>query len=245
MLKHVIIHIPHASITIPAEYRSDYNQHALSHELLVMTDWYCHELFACEAEMTNMPVSRLVCDVERFRDDTDEIMNKQGMGLYYTHSSENKVFRKFSPEKRQEIVQKYYDPHHARLTAAAEKRLQQTGSCLIIDSHYFYPRPLPYEPDQTADRPDICLGTDNYHTPPAFIEKLTTFLRDNGLTVKINSPFAGALVPIKYYQQEKAVQSITIEINRRLYLTKNGEKNTGFSHVKKLMTTLIHLAAEK
>ena len=244
MSDHVIIHIPHASITIHVEYRPDYNQHALPHELLVMTDWYCHELFAREAEMINMPVSRLVCDVERFRDDTDDTMSRQGVGLNYTHSSEGKVFRVFSPEKRQKIVQKYYDPHHARLTVATEKRLQQTGSCLIIDGHSFYPCPLPYELDQTAGRPDICIGTDDYHTSPVLTEKLTTFLRNNGLTVKTNSPFAGALVPIKYYQREKSVQSIMIEINRRLYLTKNGEKTANFPHVKKLMTELIHLAAE-
>lgn len=60
MLEHVVIHVPHASLCIPAAYIPDYDLEVLGHELLVMTDWYCDELFSCEAEMVNLKVSRLV-----------------------------------------------------------------------------------------------------------------------------------------------------------------------------------------
>ncbi|ORU00272.1 putative N-formylglutamate aminohydrolase [Anaerovibrio sp. JC8] len=239
MMEKVVIHVPHASLYIPEEYIPDYDLEVLSHEMLVMTDWYCNELFACEAEMVDLKVSRLVCDVERFRDDKDETMSQRGMGLYYTHSSWNMPFRKFSNAKREEVIRNYYDPHHAELEAAVEQRLAQYGHCLIIDGHSFYPKPLPYELDQQPDRPDICIGTDDYHTPPELVEKMVNYLRAHNLSVGINTPFAGALVPIKYYQQDARVKSVMIEINRGLYLAKGCEKRAGFKDIKNIIRGLI------
>ncbi len=239
MLENVVIHVPHASINIPEAYIPDYDLEVLGHELLVMTDWYCNELFSCEVEMVNLKVSRLVCDVERFRDDKDEAMSRIGMGLYYTHSSKNMPFRKMSMQKREEIVEKYYDPHHARLEDAVEKRLAQYGKCLIVDGHSFYPTPLPYEPDQEPNRPDICIGTDSYHTSPEMVGRIVNYLESRGLSVKIDSPFAGALVPMRYYQKDRRVQSVMIEVNRRLYLSQGCEKKPCFHEVQRMISGLI------
>ena len=242
MLEKMLIHVPHASLYIPEEYIPDYDLEVLSHEMLVMTDWYCNELFDCEAEMVAMQVSRLVCDVERFRDDRDESMSRLGMGLYYTKSSDKKVFRKFSEEKREEILTRYYDPHHGRLAAAVAERLKTHGECLIIDGHSFYPVPLPYELDREDNRPDICIGTDDFHTPKALVEKWVDYLKGCGLSVKINSPFAGALVPMEYYMRDARVGSVMIEVNRRLYIDKKGQKTSDFDRVKKVLNDMILMA---
>ncbi len=63
------------------------------------------------------------------------------------------------------IYQRYYDPHHARLETLVAEKLEASSKCLIIDCHSFPSKPLPYEPDQSANRPDICIGTDEFHTP--------------------------------------------------------------------------------
>lgn len=39
-----------------------------------MTDHYCDDLYDTGGKMIRFPVSRLVCDPERFRDDSEEIM---------------------------------------------------------------------------------------------------------------------------------------------------------------------------
>ena len=245
MLENVVIHVPHASLYIPEAYIPDYDLEVLSHEMLVMTDWYCNELFACEAEMVDLKVSRLVCDVERFRDDKDETMSQRGMGVYYTHSSRNMPFRKFSNAKREEVIRNYYDPHHAKLEATVEQRLAQYGQCLIIDGHSFYPESLPYEPDQQPNRPDICIGTDDFHTSPNMVYKMVNYLQDHNLSVKINSPFAGALVPIKYYQQDARVKSVMIEINRSLYLASGCEKSECFNKVQSIIKGLIEIMGKE
>ena len=45
-----IIHIPHASVYIPEEYKDSYRPKVLRHEIDVMTDWFCVSLFDCGAE---------------------------------------------------------------------------------------------------------------------------------------------------------------------------------------------------
>jgi hypothetical protein len=55
-----------------------------------MTDAHTDELFPVtpfEAERVVFPVSRLVCDVERFSSDEDEPMASRGMGVFYTRTA--------------------------------------------------------------------------------------------------------------------------------------------------------------
>lgn len=65
----LILNIPHSSTWIPDDFRKAFviNAQELRNELLVMTDWYTDELFDHKIGNTVIaPVSRLVCDTERF-----------------------------------------------------------------------------------------------------------------------------------------------------------------------------------
>ena len=44
---------------------------------------------------------------------------------------------------------------------------------LIVDCHSFPQLPLPYELDRNPVRPDICIGTDQFHTPSALKDVLS------------------------------------------------------------------------
>lgn len=73
----VILHIPHWSTVIPANFRDgiSLSNEELQNEILKMTDFHT-ELSAAGnwAEFVMAAeVSRLVCDVERFRDDVLDI----------------------------------------------------------------------------------------------------------------------------------------------------------------------------
>ena len=76
----VLIHVPHASTFIPPNEKRFFLKDDLTDELLKMTDLYTDELFDCGRDMLVFPVSRLVCDVERFRDDTDDPCPNRGHG---------------------------------------------------------------------------------------------------------------------------------------------------------------------
>lgn len=228
----ILLNVPHSSTFIPNEEMKYFVTDRLEHELLVMTDHYCDDLFDDGYEMIRFPVSRLVCDFERFRDDQMESMSSKGMGVCYVSCSDQKTLRRLPAKHREEIIQKYYDTYHKALELSVEERLGKRGCCLIIDGHSFYESPLPYEFDQSPQRPDICIGTDEYHTPIQLSQYICSFFENKGYTVALNSPFAGTIVPMKYFRVNSNVKSVMIELNRRLYIDRQGTIHDGYLRIK-------------
>jgi N-formylglutamate deformylase len=123
--------------------------------------------------------------------------------------------------------------------------ISRRGVCLIIDCHSFSSVPLPHEPDQAADRPDFCIGTDSFHTPAAVRDVILTATRDENYSVSVDAPFSGALVPRSSYQIDRRVLSVMIEVNRHLYMDEHsGAEPQGFGKVHAALGRLIMLAAE-
>ena len=77
---------------------------------------------------------------------------------------------------------------------------------------------MPYKLNQTAFRPDFCLGTDDFHTSEELVATVEKELQSLGYSTARDQPFSGTIVPMKHYQKEQRVQSLMIEINRWLYL---------------------------
>ncbi len=228
----IIINVPHSSLLIPEEEMQFFEKKKLIRELLVMTDHCCDDLFDTGHEMLVFPVSRLVCDFERFRDDKEEIMSEKGMGAVYTRCSDMSLLRRIDGENKERILRTYYDRYHAIFEDLVKEKLDKFGKCLIVDGHSFYGSPLPYEREQDPDRPDICIGTDDYHTSARLAAELTDHFKKNGYSTALNTPFAGAIVPMRYYRRDRRVQSVMIEINRRLYIDGEGRIKPGYERVK-------------
>jgi N-formylglutamate amidohydrolase len=109
-------------------------------------------------------------------------------------------------------------PHHAKRTRLVEEALAAHGRALIIDGHSFPSRPLPVDLDQSPERPDICIGTDGFHTPPQLVEALIDTCAEFGWSVAVDRPYTGTLVPLVHCGKDSRVVSVLIEVNRRLYL---------------------------
>ena len=236
----MIFHVPHSSLHIPSDLRSAFllDDQALEAEILTMTDAFTDDLFGSHAgaddSVVTFPISRLVLDPERFLDDTMEIMAGIGMGVIYERtSSKNPLRNNPTIEERDALIQQFYVPHHKRLNAAIESELSQHGSALILDCHSFPAVPLPYELDQDPNRPDICIGTDEFHTPEHLVEVAKQAVTDEGMTCQINRPFSGSIVPRRYYKQNRLVSSIMIEVKRPLYMDEaTGERSATYSKCK-------------
>ena len=69
---------------------------------------------------------------------------------------------------------------------------------MIIDVHSYPTEPLPYELHGDGPRPPVCLGTDPFHTPAGLLAAAEDAFAGFGGT-GVDSPFAGAYVPLKYY----------------------------------------------
>lgn len=243
MSRPVVFHVPHSSAVVPPEDREHIllGEEQLETELLRMTDWYTDELFqeaAKECLTVRFPVSRLVLDPERFEDDSAELMAGRGMGVIYTKTANGECLREApAPALRKAVIDKYYHSHHANLTRAVEGLLADHGMAMIIDCHSFPSRPLPYELDQSLDRPEICIGTDEYHTPADLGENACQAFEREGFTVEVNRPFGGSLVPSKFYRDNRAISSIMIEVRRDLYMNEaTGDRRPDFPELAQRIT---------
>jgi N-formylglutamate deformylase len=239
----VLIHIPHSSVHISIRDRQDIllDNSELHTELLKLTDRYTDELFDYPGVIVHKNSnSRIVVDPERFRDDKDEIMAQYGMGAIYTHGYNGRLIKNITEDRREELMIEYYDPYHLELEKKVQLILEEYGRCLIIDGHSFPEMPLSFESDKAVGRPDICIGTCDFHTPEKLIQVMEKYINGKGMTVKRNTPFAGTMVPMKYYQGDKHVTSVMIEVNRKLYMDEaTGMKLPSFETVHSFVLSLI------
>lgn len=243
----VIAHVPHGSTFIPKDV-----QHALllsdadlKKELIFMTDSHTPEIFAGIAALGGLALvnnySRLVVDPERFENEDEEVMSSRGMGAIYTKTAYQQMLRKDLPAReKEEMLSTYFRPYQEALRNEVQKMLERFERCLIIDCHSFPSKPLPYELDQSISRPNICIGTDPFHTPNGLVTLARSFCEANRVSMTVNKPFAGTYVPLIYLGKDKRVSSIMVELNRSLYMDEEtGDRLSRFFQAKKMIDDLI------
>jgi len=240
-LRDVLLHIPHASVAIPEEWREAFllSSEDLDCELLRMTDRYTDDLFQCDnADRLEFPVSRLLVDPERFERDEDEVMANRGMGAVYVKTSDGRPLK--SALGREELMDAFYRPHHRQLSEWTANAIEQYGRALIVDCHSYPDNPLPSDIDQSPGRPDFCIGTAGEHTPDWVTDVVQSALERLGHSVTIDRPYAGAIVPIDRYGADYRVRSVMIEINRKLYMDEaTGAKNPGYAKTRESMRIVL------
>ncbi|MBU0495072.1 MAG: N-formylglutamate amidohydrolase [Chloroflexi bacterium] len=248
----LLAHIPHSATPIPPDLRPAIllGTAELERELLALTDWYTHELFAPAVRAAGgvavvYQCSRLVVDPERFADDAQEEMSAVGMGVIYTRTSTGAPLRTPpTATERAALLRRCYWPYHRAIEREVDTLLAAFGRCLILDGHSFPSRPLPCELDQDPDRPDICLGTDAVHTPEPLARLVEGFCATRGLRTTRNRPYRGTYVPLKHYHTDRRVSSVMIEVNRRLYLDEGtGARAPSFHAVQRLVADLVGYVA--
>ena len=90
------------------------------------------------------------------------------------------------------------------------------------------------------NRPEICIGTDTFHTSTSLKNQIGQFFCDYSFNVKFNDPFKGSIVPEKFHYKDKRVQSVMIEVRRDLYMDeKTGKKNMHFNEIKNILHNII------
>ena len=235
----VIFHIPHASLSLPKELLGDVlvPYERVQREALETADLYCDALFDFPfGQKIVFPHSRLICDPERFPDDAQEPMAQKGQGLFYTRLTDGTRFR--TSEFRDTIKSSLYDSHHTELEAAVDCALQEFGECLIIDCHSFNPQALGF--DESVFIPNVCLGTDDFHTPSDMLTKAIKAVTNVGESYCIDHPYSGTIVPMKHYKKDLRVHSIMIELSRGLYLRDDFDISNGYIEARKICENIVY-----
>jgi N-formylglutamate amidohydrolase len=242
----VLLHVPHSARAIPGPVRRgiELDDHELDRELDHLTDAHTAELAAGAAETATVTpwrfvngLSRLVTDPERFPDEREEML-AVGMGAVYTRTSHRQRLRSPDTDPRP-LIERYFRPYARAMTAAVAGRLAATGRAVIIDVHSYPSEPLPYELHGGGPRPPVCLGTDDLHTPAGLLAHAERAFGGFGGT-GINSPFAGAYVPLAYHGTDPRVSALMIEIRRDLYMTEpGGAYGTGLASLATALAGLV------
>jgi N-formylglutamate amidohydrolase len=88
---------------------------------------------------------------------------------------------------------------------------------------------------------DFNIGTDTFHTPNEWVGASVKFFTDRGFRLGINEPYAGSIVPMKHYQNDKRVKSIMLEVNRNLYMNNDYTRGPRFDEIKAVITEFLEM----
>ncbi|GAA5154184.1 N-formylglutamate amidohydrolase [Nocardioides marinquilinus] len=218
----VVLHVPHSSRTVPPDVRRGIllDDAALERELDAITDARTDEiaLGAAEAAVVRPWVfvnrlSRLVVDPERFPDEREE-MSEVGMGAVYERTTGLEVLRRPTDGERASLLAAYFEPYADALARLVRERLAAVGRVTVLDVHSYARDALPYERHGDGPRPEVCLGTDAFHTPPSLVAAARACFEPHVDDLGLDSPFAGCYVPLEHYGVEPAVTGLMLELRR-------------------------------
>ena len=202
----LLVHVPHASTYIPENLRKDFivENDLIDKESNISADLYTEQLARQAwplATIIEAKISRIVLDVERYEDDSKEIMAQFGRGMIYTKSHDGKKIRdKVSQEKRQKLIDQYYAPHWKKLRDSAKGKI-------LIDLHSYPVEPWSIELRPNNGRPEIDLGFTEELTPTKWVKSITNHFENLDFEVGHNTPYSGVI-------DAGANAAIMIEIRR-------------------------------
>jgi N-formylglutamate deformylase len=215
----VLLHVPHSSRVIPDWVRERIllSDAELEAEIDRMRD-SCTDVIAEQAadrasirpHMFVNELARQVVDPERFPDER-EAMARIGHGAVYLKTSQLTPLRADDPEHVTELLDHFFHAYARQMTDEVQSILTACGDVTVLDIHSFPREALPYERSD-GPRPSICLGVDDFHTPPELVAAAREAFSD--FDTEINTPFAGTYVPLKFYEGDARVRGLMIEVRR-------------------------------
>ena len=128
------------------------------------------------------------------------------------------------------------------LTTEVEKQMQLYGNACIVDAHSFADIPFNRDLEKSTNRPDFNIGTDSFHTPQILVDLSVDFFEKHKHTIWFDKPYSGSIVPLEYYKKNPKVNSIMLEVNRKLYLNENSNiKSDNYNYTKDLVGEYLDL----
>ncbi len=223
-MSYILFHVPHSSLKIPKTFWKIClkDKKYIKKSNIFLSDYLTNELVPNSSHKLIFKYSRIFCDVEKFKDDSKEIMANKGMGVTYTNDCDNVIAR---PNKkyRNKIIKSYYDKYHCKLNKIVTNIINKYNKCLIIDLHS-YSDEMVLKLFNSIDNPDICIGTDSIYTDKELINYTINHFQKYGYKVSLNKPYCGTIIPNKYLnKKDNKLSSIMIEINKRTYLNNQND----------------------
>jgi N-formylglutamate amidohydrolase len=136
-------------------------------------------------------------------------------------------------------IEACHRPYHQALKTLIDDAVSAFGCCLVIDCHSM--PSLAVSGINGHTQADIVLGDCHGSSCSPEISSIAErTLRDLGLSVRRNKPYAGGFTTRHYAARESGIQTLQIEINRALYMNEIAiERHQGFERLSARLEVLI------
>lgn len=136
-------------------------------------------------------------------------------------------------------IEACHRPYHEALKNLIDDAMSAFGCCLVIDCHSM--PSLAVSGINGHTQADIVLGDCHGSSCSPEISSIgERTLRDLGLSVRRNKPYAGGYTTRHYAARETGIQTLQIEINRALYMNEIAiERHQGFERLSARLEVLI------
>lgn len=184
-------------------------------------------------------VSRLLVDIEKLDDGTEELL-ASGMGPFYTktaygddiYATTTDGTETLLPSDDKTLRQAIYDGYAHTMESLVRHIIDRYGFCLIVDLHSYSRDKLPYELHGDDERPCVCVGHNGDARSRSIADGImrnvgdylddrwslrsTDGIGDERPFAKVNEPFSGSYVPLGLLGDER-VASVMLEVRKDMY----------------------------
>jgi len=166
-----------------------------------------------------------------------------GIGLVWrlAHGGVPMYARKLSAAEVRRRITDFYDPYHASVSAALDRRHAAFGAVWHINCHSMPAVGDVMSEDPGRARADFVLGDrDGSTCAPEFTTFVAKTLTGLGYDVAINDPYKGVELVRMHGRPAERRHSLQIEINRRLYMDESTlARHSGFATLQSNLQRLL------
>lgn len=249
----VILHVPYSSALIPDSVRSGIlcGDRELKVEMEGITNEWMDKLAeSVPMESSIKPwifinnLSSYVVDVKRF-DSTSAVLppfnEHHAHRSVLTHGIRGQAIREPDEQRDTDLVKAYYYPYEDAFTHVLDKMIAKHGKATILDLISYDPRvKATYQLyDYIENYPDMFVNDTYFHSPASLTSLTHQLIEESGYSSMtpsiLSAPWLSGYVPTAYYLREDTVSSLSVTINRDLFL--NDEDGTLNEAEYKLLVT--------
>jgi len=149
--------------------------------------------------------------------------------------------RKLTVQEVQHRLAKYHEPYHRELARMLADMKLKHGVAYQMSCHCMSAVGAPTHADPGKPRSDFNLGNMHGATcTPEFLSFATKTLERLGHSVSVNFPYYGGELIARHGRPKEGVESIFIEVNKRLFIdTTTFKKTANFDDLKRSIDQLV------
>jgi len=173
---------------------------------------------------------------------------QRGLGLLKRLSRYGTVMqeRKLTVAEVTERLSIYHEPYHQELSRILNAFQSQFGVAWQVSFHCMSAIGAPTHADPGKERADFCIGDlHGKSCTPEFLGFVADTFKSLGHTVSVNFPYYGGELIRRHSDPKNGINSIFIEINKRMFIdTKTFKRTDGYQRTKASIEALLKRIVE-